>query len=118
MAKDLVILGGILCLWFTIVTLLGLMGSDPTLQSLGAGNFNSSSYQTGDNFTISGDTDVNLLTFQTSGFWGVIRSLFTFSLPSIINMPVIVGTFISFANYLIVTAAGLIGYRLIRHGGS
>ena len=116
MAKDLILLGGILSLWFCAITLFGLVASDPTLQSLSTGSYTGIS---GENttFEISGDTDVNLLTFQNTGFWGVITSLFSFSLPNVIGMPVLIGTFISFANYGIVAFAGLIAFRLIRNGG-
>lgn len=118
MASDMVLIGAIFAFWLIMITGFGLVASDEAFQDIAvAGNTSFDFQEFNTSFEAdSGDTTISVVAVQKTGFWGMLVRLFTFSIPSVTGMPVLIGVMVSGINYFLIMFILLLAYRQLRSG--
>jgi hypothetical protein len=121
--RDLIILACILGFWLLLGTSLTYIYQDPLIVSALLAE-NSSYLIDVDTSAVTANfsgTTIDMFTptteSQTKGFLSMLGRMFTFRIPTPEGIPNGINVFIGSVNWLLVLFAGLIAYRLVRHGG-
>jgi hypothetical protein len=114
--RDIPMILGIIIFWFVMSIILTDMANDPTIVQ--------TSFEGNSTTVIDIDTSsINMTAIPTGddvtpvSFMNLLARIFTFRLNTIVDMPVLISSIISFINYLLVLWFGILLFRQFSIGG-